>query len=169
MDIKAVGVKWMEFVKKYRFVILILGIGIVLMILPTEKTKNNTTVQSSVQQPVQYEDPSEALADILSQISGAGKVRLMLTKGAGERTVYQTNEEQDNGEQNQSVRVETVIVTDKDRAQQGLVQQILAPEYRGAIVVCQGADDAAVRLAIIEAVADATGLGTDRISVLKMK
>lgn len=169
MDINAVGVKLMEFVKKYRFVILILGIGIVFMILPTEKANSNTAVQSLVRQPVQFEDPSVELADILSQISGAGKVRLMLTRGAGERTVYQTDEERNNGESDHSVRVETVIVTDKDRAQQGLVQQILAPEYRGAIVVCQGADDAAVRLAIIEAVADATGLGTDRISVLKMK
>jgi stage III sporulation protein AG len=36
-------------------------------------------------------------------------------------------------------------------------------------VICQGAADPAVRLAVVEAVADATGLGADRISVLKMK
>ena len=83
--------------------------------------------------------------------------------------MYQTDQERDNADGSQSIRIETVIVNDKDRNQKGLIQQILAPEYRGAIVVCQGADDATVRLAIIEAVADATGLGTDRISVLKMK
>lgn len=167
MDINAIGVKIKEFIKKYRFVILILGIGIVMMVLPTGKTSNTEEIPST--QPAMFDDPTQELSQILSQIHGAGKVQIMLTKGVGERTVYQTDQERDNTDNNQSVRVETVIVTDKDRAQQGLIQQILAPEYRGAIVVCQGADDAAVRLAIIEAVADATGLGTDRISVLKMK
>lgn len=35
-------------------------------------------------------------------------------------------------------------------------------------MVCQGADNAAVRLAIVEAVSKVTGLGANRISVLKM-
>ena len=49
------------------------------------------------------------------------------------------------------------------------VQQVLPESYRGAIVVCQGADSPAVKLAIVEAVSRATGLGADSISVLKMK
>ena len=168
MDINALGGKVKEFIKKYRYVILILVIGMVLMVFPG-KDKQQDTPQVQSPQVTQFDDPTEDLSKILCQIRGAGKVQLLLTKGAGERTVYQTDHERNNAEHDQSVRVETVIVTDKDRAQQGLIQQILAPEYRGAIVVCQGADDASVRLAIIEAVADATGLGTDRISVLKMK
>lgn len=167
MDINAIGTKIKDSIKKYRFVILILAIGIVLMVLPTEKKEETQSTPAT--QTAVFDDPTRELTQILSQIHGAGKVQILLTKGAGERTVYQTDEERDTTEENHAVRVETVIVTDKDRAQQGLVQQILAPEYRGAIVVCQGADDAAVRLAIIEAVADATGLGADRISVLKMK
>lgn len=167
MDINAIGRKILDFFKKYRFVVLILTIGIVLMVLPTGKKEE--TAQPAFTQKATVEDPTRELTQILSQIQGAGKVQLLLTKGSGERTVYQTDEDRDTSDQNQSVRVETVIVTDKDRTQHGLIQQILAPEYRGAIVVCQGADNAAVRLAIIEAVSDATGLGTDRISVLKMK
>lgn len=168
MDINAIGGKMKDFIKKYRYVVLILVIGVVLMVLPVNRQEQETP-QIQTTQVEQFDDPTEELSKILCQIRGAGKVQLLLTKGAGERTVYQTDQERNNAEQDQSVRVETVIVTDKDRAQQGLIQQILAPEYRGAIVVCQGADDASVRLAIIEAVADATGLGTDRISVLKMK
>jgi hypothetical protein len=41
--------------------------------------------------------------------------------------------------------------------------------YQGAVVLCQGAADAAVRLAVVEAVSKATGLGADKICVLKMK
>ena len=51
----------------------------------------------------------------------------------------------------------------------GLIRQINPPAYLGAIVVCQGADNNTVRLAIVEAVSRATGLGADKISVLKMR
>lgn len=168
MDINAIGAKIKEFLKKYRFVVLILVIGILLMVLPTEKKEDQTPLTQPAQTSA-FDDPTQQLEQILAKVQGAGKVQLLLTKGSGERTVYQTDEDRDTTDQGSAVRVETVIVTDADRAQSGLIQQILAPEYRGAIVVCQGADNAAVRLAIIEAVADATGLGTDRISVLKMK
>ena len=167
MDINIVKNKILEFIKKYRFVIFILVIGIVFMIIPTNQKQD--TQQTATSQKESFQDPTKELAQILSQIQGAGKVQILLTRASGDRTVYQTDEQKEITEQGQSIRVETILVTDSNRTQQGLVQQILAPEYRGAVVVCQGADQASVRLAIIEAVADATGLGTDRISVLKMK
>jgi len=37
------------------------------------------------------------------------------------------------------------------------------------VVVCEGADSAAVRLRVTEAAAAYTGFGSDRITVLKMK
>ena len=39
----------------------------------------------------------------------------------------------------------------------------------GAVVVCQGADQPSVRLDVTNAVAAYTGLGSDKISVIKMK
>jgi len=39
----------------------------------------------------------------------------------------------------------------------------------GAVVVCEGAQDPAVRLNVTNAVAAYTGLGSDKISVMKMK
>jgi len=47
--------------------------------------------------------------------------------------------------------------------------QTLEPEYRGALVVCEGAASAAVRLEVTQAVAALTGIGTDHIVVSKMK
>ena len=167
MDLKSIGAKITPYVKKYRYVILIAVVGVVLMNLPDWKAEDKTvTVEQSV---ASFPDPTEELTQILSQIRGAGKVKLLLTLQAGEKTVYQTDRDTSQSENGQQIKVETVVVTDSDRAQTGLIQQTMAPTYRGAIVVCQGADDDAVRLAVVEAVADATGLGTDRISVIKMK
>lgn len=164
MDIRAIGSKILDFAKKYRYAILVLVIGLGLMMIPG-KTSEEPTVTNPISETLSFDDPTEELTRILSQIRGAGKVQLLLTLNAGEKTLYQTDQES-SGE---AIQLETVIVTGSDRSEQGLIQQITAPEYRGAVVVCQGADDAAVRLAIVQAVSNATGLGTDRISVLRMK
>jgi stage III sporulation protein AG len=93
----------------------------------------------------------------------------MLTVKAGETTFYQSDEDISTTETGSTVRKETVIVTDANRQQTPLVTQILSPEYLGAVIVCQGANDVQVRLAVVEAVSKATGLSTDKITVLKMK
>lgn len=45
--------------------------------------------------------------------------------------------------------------------------QVLVSE-NGVVVVCPGADNAAVRLEIIRAISAYTGFGSDKITVLKM-
>ena len=158
--------KIMQWVRKYRFVALILLIGIALMLIPFG-SKEDTPAQSQSVTPTQP-DLSAELSAILSQIQGAGEVSVMLSIDTGIDTVYQSDESITKGD-NSTSRNDTVIITDEDRAQTGLVQHIIYPKYRGAVIVCQGADDAAVRLSIAEAVSRITGLGMDKISVLKMK
>ena len=146
-----------EFVSKYRYAFLVGLLGVVLMLLPT-----GTKEEEAAQEPQTTETVSlsKQLEEILSAIEGVGKVQVLLTEREGERTVYQYDE---------GSGTDTVIITDGNRAEQGLVQQVIPPVYLGAVVVCQGADSASVRLSVIEAVADVTGLATDKISVLKMK
>ena len=44
-----------------------------------------------------------------------------------------------------------------------------AARFLAAAHVCEGADSAAVRLRLLEAVSAVTGLSTDRITVVKMR
>jgi stage III sporulation protein AG len=103
------------------------------------------------------------LAAILGQISGVGRVEVLLTEAAGADTVYQVDTRQN------QANADTVIITDRNREETGLVKQIFPPVYRGAVVVCQGADSAGVRLNVVDAVKSVTGLSSDCITVLKMK
>ena len=103
---------------------------------------------------------------LLSAMEGAGRVRVLLTEAKGERRHFQTDQDQ---HQSGDLKTDTVIITAQDRSQQGLVQRTDPPVYRGAVVLCQGADSSRVRLAVVEAVAAVTGLTSDKISVLKMK
>ena len=166
MDWVTLREKLRLWLKEYRYVILVLFLGIVLMLLPQSKAAEEGDKETPVPETVAEESLQEQLEQLLSIVQGAGKVRVLLTEAAGERVIYQTDGEENS--QN-TRRTDTVILSDSGRAESGLVQQILPPTYQGAVILCQGADSAAVRLALIEAVSNATGLTSDRISVLKMK
>ena len=161
MDIKYLREKGMQWVTKYKFLILILIVGIGLMLIPSKKEDSQTSQPES--QPIVAETAlDDELEKILSNIQGAGRVQVMLTVKGGVQTIYQTDTTAQD-------REDTVIITGEDRVQNGLVQQIISPTYRGAIILCQGADNAAVCLAIKDAVSKVTGLDSSQISVLKMK
>ncbi len=160
--------KVMEFASKYRYAILILVIGIGLMLLPTGNAREKEPLASEPPVPQPQSNVQQELQRILTQIEGAGRVEVMLTMASGEEIRYQTDIKLSGGE-NGGQQQNTVIITDGKHAQQGLVSKRIPPTYQGAIVVCQGADQPTVRLAVTDAVSKVTGLNSSRISVLKMK
>lgn len=156
-----------KYLKKYGYAVAVLLLGLFLMAFPEKKADVPEIVA-----PEQSQDSQElgdALEDILSQIQGAGAVKVLLTLSSGPETVYQINEETSSQDNSVTRRQETVLVTDGQRNQTGLILRQLEPQYRGAVILCQGADSAAVRLAIVDAVSKVTGLPSHCISVLKMK
>lgn len=169
MDIKQIQGKITELIKKYRYAVLVLVVGIGLMMIPSPSAKKEETVivpQAETKAAVSVE---ERLESVLSKIVGAGKVEVMLTVGIGEETIYQVDENTSDSGSANTVEKNTVTVTDAQRNQTGLVCQVNPPVYLGAIVVCEGAGDPSVQYAIVDAVSKITGLGANRISVLKMK
>lgn len=167
MELSGIGNRVCDFIKKYRYVLLILLLGIGLMLLPN----GNDTDEADLNPVITQERPdiSQQLSEILGQIQGAGQVRVMLTCAAGEETIYQSNIHTSANDGSVSEQGDTVLVSNADRTEKGLIRQIIPEKYLGAVIVCQGAETPSVRLAIVEAVCDVTGLGADRISVLKMK
>ena len=163
--------KWSESIKeswgKYKYVLAILLIGMVFMLQPkTEKTEKVTTQTESVTKETEL---AESLEDILMNIHGAGKVMVLLSVKKGESITYQTDITASEAEKGTDSRSQTVLVTDAQRNETGLIYQKNPPVYLGAIVLTHGADDPVVKLAIVEAVSDITGLSTDKISVLRMQ
>lgn len=152
---------------KYKYAALVLIIGIVFMIIPSQ---NDHTGEEITTKTVEEKIMDEAkLEQILSYIDGAGNVKVLITEKYGEETIYQINEDISVSENNSSNRTETVLLSDSDRNEIGLVRQTNPAVYQGAIILCQGADDPVVRLRIYEAVSKVTGLGADKIAVIKMK
>ena len=161
MDLKKLFQKVVNQIAKYKYAILIAVVGIILMNIPTFNKSNPVSPTEAV---AESDDTEERLTAILSKVKGAGKVAVMLTVAEGERTIYQQNTSKNTGSDTLSEKSDTVTV-DKN----GLVQQVIGPTYMGAIILCQGADDPKVKLEIVNATAKITGLGSDKIAVLKMK
>lgn len=150
---------------KYRYPAIILLAGILLMLLPERKTQ---------EQPIEIEETTtlsleERLESTLSTIEGAGDVKVLLSVSAGENVVYQSDVETEYSSEEEVIQTKTILISDSQRAEKGLIQQINPPKYQGAVVICRGGDNPVVRLAIVDAVSTVTGLGADRISVMKMK
>ena len=104
---------------------------------------------------------------ILEKISGVGRVDVMLTLQSGSELVLAQDsslrysgsvQSPDNYERRSDA------VTDSGGV---VVTQEKYPQYRGALVVCDGGGSDAVRLQVVEAVSALTGLGSDRIAVVK--
>lgn len=169
MDMKAASEKIFSFFKKYRYAVLVLVIGLILITIPTSKSSDNTAEIAKETVSVTQKNTDEQLSALLSQIDGAGEVEVMLTVAEGEEIVYQENTDISSNDDSYSSRTDTVTITDSQKDQVGLIRQVIPPRYLGAIVLCQGADDPTVKLAIVDAVSKITGLGANCISVLKMK
>lgn len=164
MDWRRIGEKLPEYGKKYKYAILVLLVGTVLISLPEKEEKE--MIQGEEETTIMESDLQTELEEILKHLSGAGDVRVLLTEAAGEEIRYQSNESQSDSN---NLKQETVLITDAQRAQSGLVRQINPPKYQGAVILCQGAANPEVCLSISKAVASATGLSFDKITVLKMK
>ena len=100
--------KKLEGLGKYKYPLLVLLVGILLILLPLSAPKTETEDRSDRQ-----------LEQILACSRGVGEARVLLSDS-------------------------------------------------GVVVVCKGADDAAVRLDMIRAIRSYTGFGSDKITILKL-
>ena len=156
--------KWREALGRYQYVLLVIAVGAVLLLLPTggrDSPKEEAPAQME-ESAFDLEAFERKLEKALSQVEGAGETRVVLTLEGGSRQVLARNQDRDA----EGGGANTVVTVGKGSGQQEAAPiQTVAPEFRGALVVCPGGGNAATRLKLIEAVSAVTGLGSDRISV----
>ena len=167
--------KLLSGLKRYKYVALVILIGLALLLIPTKSTQKKTDPETK-----QTNDEAAFLADVeqrlaltLAQMQGAGEVRVMLTLKTGAETRYQTDvstatETGQSGERS-SREQKTVILSTGSAYDEAAVSAVEYPRFQGALILCQGADDPSVKLNCINAVSALTGLKSDQITVVKMK
>ena len=152
---------------KFKYSLIVLAVGIVLMIIPVGTNKHEAS----------DETPAPVIADlsfqkemeqILREIDGAGDVSVMLSVDKGARHIFQEDVQTVTQSDEKTMQTQTVLLSGNG-AQMPIEVMTEYPVYRGVLVVCQGAAKPSVKLSIIQAVSSLTGLGSEDITVIKMK
>ena len=156
---------------KYKYALLVAVLGALLLLWPTGEKK----AAAAAGEPAavsgtgreELEEMERAMEEILGKISGVGKVDVMLSlHSGGERVLAQDSSLRYSGSVQSPDNYErrSDAVTDSGGV---VVTQEKYPQYRGALVVCEGGGNDAVRFQVVSAVSALTGLGSDRIAVVK--
>ena len=174
-----------------RLAILVLA-GVVLLVLSLPTSADNggkelsdgiemqgeTLALEAMQKYARQQE--KATEEILSQVDGIGKVKVMLTLAASEEKVPLQNEDiaedetseadQSGGTRSQSgyqSKRESVIIQGAE--QQPYVVQINSPRVEGVVVVAQGASSGKMKTEILEAIQALFPVQPHKIKIMKME
>lgn len=177
--------------KKIENLIFLLIILIVVLVainfIWNDKKENVKTTDNNKKLAIQEEtkkdsdsDLKEQLEDILQNINGVGKVKVLITYSQTSQVLTLYNEDtskKDTEEKDKTggTRIVTETDTKKDVIFQEtngnkmpITQSVISPKVEGAIVTAQGANNMAVKTDIIQAVEAVTGLSSHKIQVFTM-
>lgn len=164
------GKKALGILGRYKYVLLIIAVGVLLLLLPTSEHKEDDSDQPSApEEDFSVEALEEKLEETLSEIEGAGQVRVMLTVQSGMKRIFAQDASMEQDTTGAQRKTETVVVSIGSGTQDTVLTQQIYPQFQGALVVADGGGDPSVRLKLTEAVAALTGLGADKISICKGK
>lgn len=155
---------------RYKYVFLVLLAGALLLLWPTGETRSQVQPPgegAAVEEGFDTGELEERLEEVLSQVEGAGKVRVVLTLESGSRRFLAQNITRQEGQGESGYESSVVLASRGSGSEEAVELQSMAPGYRGALVVCPGGGDPQVKLTLTRAVSVLTGLGADAISVCK--
>lgn len=166
-------------------IILVITLIVINKILSEDKVKNKDfenqvgveLASSKVEDNENSVDLEDRLENILSKISGVGKVSVLVTYSQSSTIVpiYNINsstsviEEKDTSGGTRTTETENNqkdVITDS--GSNVITEKVIMPTIEGAIITAQGASDSNVKSNIISAVEAVTGIATHKIQVFEM-
>lgn len=151
--------------KKYKYVVVILCVGVILMLLPgSNRTQETPPLTQQAETTFDLKELEGKLSQALSEIHGVGEATVVLTlRNGGEKILAQDVSE---GSARES---QTVIISTSGNGEEAVSVKTIYPEFMGALVICDGAGNSTVKLQVLQAVSAITGLSSDRISICQRK
>lgn len=185
------GKQWKKWDKSQWTIVVLAGILLLIIALPTGSSKKEesvkepakTAVQTAKQENVTEDYASlveQKLSQTLSKIEGAGKVEVMVTlKDNGESVVEKdvtqdttgTSEKDSAGgtrEENQRSSSQSTVYAEKENEKNPFVEKEVTPRIEGVLVVAAGGNNTAVKQNISDAVMALFPVEAHRIKIVKM-
>jgi len=156
---------------KYKYIIAVVVLGAILLSFPSgEKTSVSTEYEMKDFDVNEFE---KRIEKSLALCEGVGRVDVILSLNSGTEFVYAKESRQSVREERETTEsdsdVKPSIMSEGSGREAPLLIKEKYPEFRGAMIVCDGAESTSVQARVCEAVMSLTGLSSDRISVIKMK
>ena len=170
--------------KRITTILIIVGfIGIALIFLSDYFHPSSGTSQqarsSSDSSSVFETQTAGRLENIIGNINGVGRVKVMVTVESGVENIYVTDNKgavdtQNSGgsgqtQQSGSSESSHVLVNNSGGGQEALLTKQVQPPILGVVVVCDGGSNEDVKESVVNAISTALGLPTNRISVNRMQ
>ncbi len=141
-------------------------IGLVLIglteILPRKETGD--TAVSAVTESQVERALEDRISELLTQVEGVGRCRVMVTLESGSRSVYATD-----SAVTASGTSEQVLTVDTDTGPVGLLLTRIQPTVKGVAVVCEGGGDPAVAQCVTDLIATTLHISERRVCIAKQK
>ena len=168
--------------KNQKIIVILFIIGVILLIVPSFfKHKKNKIIETSGNQEF-VEKIQNDIADMVSNIEGAGKSKVLITLDEGEEIIYLAEKKEnsqvitDENSYNQNLKrktddIEKKYITTKDSNgnETPVIIKKIEPKIRGAVISCQGAKNPEVRENIIKMVSVALDINSSKICVTKFR
>lgn len=144
--------------------VLLIAAGVFLM-LGTDKTE---AVQEKYEKTETDDNIEEKMESILSDVKGAGNVKVMITYKAGSEKIvaYNTDKESENKEEGFTSNEKSEPALAKDSP---IVLKEMYPEIEGVLIVAEGGGNIQVKNNLISASMALLPVDVNKIEVLVMK
>ena len=136
-----------------------------LLIMLSGNTEEKTAQINEGVTAFSEENYEEKLQKLLSEIEGAGKVRVMITYDSSDEEVFAFNKDEDYKNEEGRYSNDFVII-DSEKGETGLKLKTVYPKIKGVAVVCDGASDPVIKGQIISVISALFDISTNNISVV---
>lgn len=152
--------------------IFIIALGVFGMLLLLFSGNGNSDTVKEVTDSFDIKEiqteTEKKLTSLLESVSGAGKVKVMVTFESLEERIYAINTESESSVDSYEYSDEYVLVENSGDTD-GLTLKVLAPVIRGVGITCEGASSAVVKQEISKLVSAVLGISVNKIWVTVME
>ena len=156
--------------------ILLLGISLIIVSIPSGKTKKNTqsseTTAKEDSTDLYVKKQERRLVNALKHVEGVGKVKVMITVNSSKEAVVNKESpyEQSSSEKEKTVKEdEQTVLVEEDGKKVPYVIKEVEPVVEGVVVVAQGGGNDIIKNQIVEAVSVLFHISSYKVKVLKME
>lgn len=156
-----------KLLERYKWILLVMAVGLVLLALPGGKESMRAQEQRQACMPQSFDlaETEQKFSKALSEISGAGEVTVVLSVKTGTRQLLAEDSSYEEEEDGVKEKTATVVLSKGSGVEEAVKLQEIYPQFQGALIISSGGNDAVVRLKLTEATAALTGLGANKISI----